>query len=195
MYVIDRLGFELVETEAAAQGVVMREQPLDLLRQGREVGEVHEPDGTAADLVLVGRADAALGGANLRAGAAAFAQCIELAVDGENQRGVFSDAQVLAADRDALLAQTLHLAGERMRIEHDAVADDGELARTHDAGGQERELVDLVADHEGMAGIVTALEPHDHVRLFGQPIDDLALAFVAPLGAHDNHVRHRSSLT
>ena len=43
-----------------------------------------------------------------------------------------------------------------------------------------------------MARIVAALEPHDHVRLLGQPIDDLALALVAPLGAHDNHVRHRS---
>ena len=116
-------------------------------------------------------------------------------MDREDQRGVLGDAQVVAGDRDALLGEALHFAGERMRIEHDAVADDGELVRAHDAGGQQRELVDLVADHERMAGIVPALEPHDHVRLFGQPVDDLALAFVAPLGAHDNHVRHRSSLT
>ena len=67
------------------------------------------------------------------------------------------------------------------------------LSRPHDAGGQERQLVDLAADDERVAGIVTALEPHDDVGLLGQPVDDLALALVAPLGAHDNHVRHRST--
>ena len=92
-------------------------------------------------------------------------------------------------------ARRADLAGERMRIEHDAVADDRELVRPHDAGGQQRQLVDLAADDEGMAGIVPALEAHDDVGLLGQPVDDLALAFVAPLGAHDDHVRHRSSLT
>src|SRR3984957_5537099 len=34
---------------------------------------------------------------------------------------------------------------------------------------------------------MATLEAHDDVGLFGQPIDDLALAFIPPLGAdHDN---------
>jgi hypothetical protein len=38
-----------------------------------------------------------------------------------------------------------------------------------------------------MAGIVAALEADNDVSLLGQPIDNLAFALVAPLGAdHDN---------
>ena len=96
----------------------------------------------------------------------------------------------VAVDRDALPAQALDLGDERVRIEHDAVADDRELARAHDARRQERELVGLGADDEGVAGVVAALEAHDDVGLVGQPVDDLALALVAPLGANDHDVRH-----
>ena len=45
----------------------VRQQAIDLVRQRVEVGEVHQADGAAADLVLVGRADAAAGGADLGA--------------------------------------------------------------------------------------------------------------------------------
>src|SRR5712691_5045971 len=41
-----------------------------------------------------------------------------------------------------------------------------------------------------MAGIVTALEAHDDVGLLRQPVDDLALPFVAPLGADDDNIGH-----
>src|SRR5829696_8367757 len=80
-----------------------------------------------------------------------------------------------------------------MRVEHDAVADDRELALAHDAGGQQRELVGLGPDDEGVAGVVAALEAHDHVGLLGEPVDDLALALVAPLGADHHDIRHCES--
>src|SRR2546423_3827025 len=40
-----------------------------------------------------------------------------------------------------------------------------------------------------MAGVVTALIAHDNIEALGQQIDDLAFAFIAPLGANDcdNH--------
>src|SRR5437762_951334 len=41
-----------------------------------------------------------------------------------------------------------------------------------------------------MAGIVAALEAHDDVSLFRQPVDDLALPLVAPLGADDDNIGH-----
>ena len=44
----------------------------------------------------------------------------------------------------------------------------------------------LFADEDGVAGIVAALGAHDHIRLFSEHVDDLAFAFIAPLGAdHD----------
>ena len=77
-----------------------------------------------------------------------------------------------------------------MRIEDDAVADDRQLALAHDAGRQQRQLVAHAVDDERVAGIVAALEAHDDVGALRQPVDDLALAFVAPLGADDDYVGH-----
>src|SRR5215208_4088289 len=41
-----------------------------------------------------------------------------------------------------------------------------------------------------MACIVAALESHDDVGLLRQPVDDLALSFVAPLSADDDNIGH-----
>ena len=43
-------------------------------------------------------------------------------------------------------------------------------------------------DDERVAGIVAALEPHDALRVLGQPVDDLAFPLVAPLGSDDDDV-------
>ena len=41
-----------------------------------------------------------------------------------------------------------------------------------------------------MAGIMAALEADDDVGLLGQPVDDLALALVAPLRTDDHYISH-----
>ena len=46
----------------------------------------------------------------------------------------------------------------------------------------------LAVDDERVPGVVPALEPHDALRVLGQPIDDLAFAFIAPLGTDDDDV-------
>src|SRR5262249_62076078 len=46
----------------------------------------------------------------------------------------------------------------------------------------------LAADHERVPGVVPALEAHHALRMVGEPVDDLALALVAPLGAYDYDV-------
>ena len=79
---------------------------------------------------------------------------------------------------------------EGLRIEHHAIADHRELRRPQHAGRQQRQLVGLAIDDERMAGIVAALEAHDDVGLLRQPVDDLALPFVAPLGADDDNIGH-----
>jgi hypothetical protein len=55
--------------------------------------------------------------------------------------------------------------------------------------GKQAQLVGLAVDDERMAGIVAALEAHDDVGALRQPVDDLALALVAPLGADHGDVR------
>src|SRR6478752_2632174 len=43
-------------------------------------------------------------------------------------------------------------------------------------------------DDQRVAGVVAALEAHHALRHLGQPVDQLALAFVTPLGADHNDV-------
>ena len=109
----------------------------------------------------------------------------------QDQRGVLGDAQIVRRHRDALRLQLVDLLEQRVRIDHDAVADDRQLAAAHDAGRQQRQFVGHAVDDQRMAGIVAALEADDDVGLLRQPVDDLAFAFVAPLGADHHHIRHQ----
>ncbi len=170
----------------------MRQDAIDLGGQRLHVGQIHDADGAAADLVFVGRANAAARGADLGAavGGGVFAHAIKFAVQGKNERGIVCNAQVFRRDLHALHFQTADFSDQRMRIDHDAVADDGELAGTHDAGRQKRKLVADAIDDKSMAGIVAALIPHDDICPLGQPVDNLAFAFVAPLRADHHNIRH-----
>ena len=60
----DLAAVDFAQVEPAAQRVVMRQQAVDLVRQCVGIGEIHQPDGAAADLVFIGRPDAAPGGAD-----------------------------------------------------------------------------------------------------------------------------------
>jgi hypothetical protein len=43
---------------------------------------------------------------------------------------------------------------------------------------------------DGVACVVPALGTDDHIDMLGEVIDDLALAFIAPLGAHYDGICH-----
>ena len=59
---------------------------VDLGRQHFAVGQIADADGAAADLVLIGRADAAAGGADLACPAKLLAGAVEIAVHRQDQR-------------------------------------------------------------------------------------------------------------
>jgi hypothetical protein len=73
-------------------------------------------------------------------------------------------------------------------IEDDTVTDVASDAVTHDAGRHQVELVDLFANHQGMTGIMAALEAYNALGVVSQPVDNLALALITPLGAYDYNV-------
>ena len=108
----------------------------------------------------------------------------------QDQRRVLGDHQGLGRDFHALAAQLLDLGDQRPGVEHHAVADDAELARPHDPRRQQRQLVDGAVDDQRVPGVVPALEAGDDVGALGEPVDDLALALVPPLGADHHHVAH-----
>ena len=168
----------------------MRQQPLDLAVEHLQVGEVHQADGAPADLVLIGRADAAAGGADAPL-PEAFSRATSSSWCSGRISVAFSAMRRLSRRHgDALGLQPLDLVDQRVRVEHHAVADHRKLVRPHHAGRQQRQLVGDAVDDKRMAGVVAALEANDDIGLLRQPIDDLALAFVAPLRADHHHIRH-----
>lgn len=113
----------------------------------------------------------------------------------QNQRDVFGDAQIVGRDLHALALQLVEFGQERLRIEHNAVADHRQLRRPQHARRQQRELVGVSIDDERMAGVMAALKANDDVSLLRQPVDDLALPFVAPLGADDDNIGHFQTIS
>ena len=65
------------------------------------------------------------------------------------------------------------------------------------ARGKQRQLVALPPDYERVPGVVPALKADHDVGATAQPVDNLPLAFIAPLGADDDNRGHgkRTALT
>src|SRR5690606_28202040 len=84
--------------EAGAQGVMVRAEPVEQRLELVQVREVADADRAAADLVLVGWADAAPGGADLALARGALAQAVEVAMQRQDQRAVVGDREVLGGD-------------------------------------------------------------------------------------------------
>ncbi len=167
------------------QKVVEVEHLAELGGKAVALEEVGDPHGAPRHLVLVGRADAAAGGADRVGAAGTLARLIEQHVGGQDERALRRDSQPLR-HRHALLHQHVALGEQRLEREHHAVADETAHLRAQDPGGNERQHGLPAADHQGVAGVVPALEARHRGGALGEQVDDLALAFIAPLGADDD---------
>ncbi len=180
------------QADTDAQRLVVGQKALDLHVEGGGVCKVCDADGAAADAVFIGRADAALRGADLASAERAFAGGVDVLVPRENERGIVSEHERLRRDFDALGLNALYFFQHVPWIDHDAIADHRELAAAHEAGGQQGQLEHLAVNDQRVASIVPALKADDHIGAAGQPVDDLALAFVAPLGPDNHYSGHDS---
>ena len=159
---------------------------LDLLPQDLLVEEVLNAHADSRHLVGVRGPDAAAGGADLRLAKEALADLVDRAVVAGDDVGVRADDQ--PAGVDAALLEHVDLTEEHAEVDHDPVANDRRDGRREDAAGQQVHGVLLVVDHDGVAGIVAAVEPHAIVDLVAEQVGGLALTLVTPLGA-DEHDR------
>jgi hypothetical protein len=108
-------------------------------------------------LVGVGRADAALGGADLVAlGAAASRPASSMRWYGHDHVGAVADEQA-ALDGKPARFHALDLLDQRHGIEHDAVADDAALASWKMPEGTRCSTNFSLADLHRVAGVVAAL--------------------------------------
>ena len=139
-------------------------------------------------LVGVGRADAAAGGADGVALGAGFASAILGLVVGHDHVRLVADAEVVGGDGEALGDELVDLGEEGFGVEDDAVADEVHDARAEDADGEQVGGVLLAVDANGVAGVGAAAVADDDLGLLGEEINDLALAFIAPLEAENARI-------
>jgi hypothetical protein len=190
-----KLGDEVLRlhlrlAHAAAQRIVVGEQSFHLGANGGKIGQVIHADGAAAHLVLIGGADAAAGGADLARARGRLAELVEFAVQGQDEGGVPAMRR-LARETSTPCEESLSIsaASAHGSITTPLPMTESLPGRTM-PGWQQRELVGDAVDHQRVAGIVPALEAHHHIGPLGQPVHQLALALVAPLGADHRHIRH-----
>jgi hypothetical protein len=158
-----------------------------LLEVGRR--EVAHAQAGAAHLGLVRGADAAAGGADLAAPRRRFALPVEDGVLAEDHLRAIRDEQS-PLRRDAHLLEVAQLLEERVGVDHHAVAEHALHFVVEDARGDQPQREVLVAEADGVAGVVAALETGHDVERRAQEVDDLPLPLVPPLHADDDDVAH-----
>lgn len=90
----------------------------------------------------------------------------------------------------AVLVQRLQFLEEAGDVDNAAAADDVDAVGVHETRGEDVEVVcDSIGD-DGVSGVVTTLRAAAQLRFVGEDVGELALAFVAPLGAEDDRRRH-----
>ena len=99
--------------------------------------------------------------------------------------GLLADANLLVVGEMALGFERTNFIDQDFGIDDHAVSDDAELVGMERAGRHQVQNGFLAVYDQGVAGVVTALIAHDDIGVVGKKIDDLTLAFVAPLGTDD----------
>ncbi len=123
-----------------------------------EVLEVLRADRAAAVLVFVSRPDAAPRGADAAVAERLLPQWSSSRCSGRMSVAFSAMRRFLAVTATPCASMRAISSISAHGSTNDAVADHRQLARTHDARRQQRELERLVADDERMAGVVTALK-------------------------------------
>ena len=144
----------------------------------------------ARGFVAVGGADAAFGGADFIFALDYFALGVQFAVIGKTTWAVSLSRKFLAATLTLIFLQSLDFGDEAERVDDHAVADDAQFIFPQDARRDQVQDVFFFADENGVPGVVAAGIADDDVRVLGEHVNDFAFAFVAPLGADENCIRH-----
>ena len=184
----DGTRFERRVAKALQDGVLRLELARDALPESRLVADLVDLNAVPADLVRVRRAHAHAGRAQLAPAALALVETVECDVIRHQKMRAVAHSQIRGGH--ARLLQLGELAAEEAEIHDGARAEDAQRLRIEDAARHEMELEGALPVDDGMAGVVAALEPDDHVRLLREEVSDLAFALVAPLSTDDGRHRH-----
>ena len=166
------------------QLVLLAQRALNLLAQDGFVEDVLHAHAEAANLVHVGGADTAAGGADGALAEEALGHLVHGLVVGCHQVRVSGNLQ--AGGVSAAGLEAFDLCEESLGVHDHAVTNHGDGVVAQNTGGQQLQLKLLAVHHHGVTGVVTAVGL-DHVVYAGaEQVGSLALTLIAPLGAH-NH--------
>ena len=99
----------------------------------------------------------------------------------------FADAQP-RTHFNTLSFQLRNFLEEMVNRQHDAVADIAFHAGAHHPTRNQIQCRFNAIDDQRMASVVPTLKANHALRQLGEPVDQLALALIAPLSAHHNNV-------
>ena len=125
-----------------------------------------------------------------------LAHRVDLAVQRQDDVRALADDEVAIVAEQAARLALVDLLEEHLGIDDHAVAEHAALAAAaqHARRDEVRDQL-LPVDDERVAGVGAAAVADHDVGELGVEVDDLALAFVAPLGADDDYVGHDSGYT
>ena len=136
--------------------------------------------------------DAALRGAVAALAQALLFEFIFHGRDGKHHDRAIGNAQIFRRDDDAARAQRVHLVNQVLDVHHAARAKQIHLVRMKNTGRNEVQLELALIGHNGMAGVVSALIPHNGSILRHEIIDHSAFPFVTPANPDDCAILHSS---
>jgi len=107
----------------------------------------------------------------------------------KDQMRRLTDEEVLAHP-NAERSQLGYLAHQAHRIHHHTVPDHTSLAAAQYPGGNKMQHILLAPDQDRVPGVVAAGAADHDISFLGEDVDDLAFAFITPLGAYEDGCGH-----
>src|SRR5688572_9240416 len=152
--------------------------------------QIDKADTDSRYFVFVRRTDAPAGSANFSLASEPFPGQINGLVVRHDEMRFFADTQQRIIKQMPLGLESVNLLDQNLRINHHAVADHAQLIWMQRPGRNEMQYGLFAVHHQGVTGVVAALEADDDIGVAGKKIDDFAFTFVAPLGSDDCYVGH-----
>ena len=169
----------------------------DFAQLGFKVGLVAQIADTYAatgHLVFVGRADTTTGGADLVVTLGALAGLVDTNMGTQDNRAGQADLQALT-NLYTVGFQFTDFLEQGFRRQNHTVTDQALDVLTQNTGRNQVQRGLLAIDYQGMTGVMATLEPYNGRHLVCQKVDNLALAFITPLGAQHNYIFTHDSLS
>ena len=169
------------------QMVLLLQRGFDLLAQDLLVEQILHPNAQAVDLVGVGRADTASGGADAAVAEEPLSDLVDhLVIRGDDVR-VGADDELGGVH--AAGVESVDLLEQDVQIDHHAVGDHRHRV-VQNSRRQQVQRVLLAVHDQGVAGVVPAGVADGVVDPVTELVGRLPLALVAPLRADDHDSRH-----